>query len=262
MRKIAWLLVVVLVTGLLLIGCAKSGSGGSDRPATSPAKTDKPQEETKKGETPPKGSTATDSYTRYLEAKNEMMTRLTEAVNAQPEAAMAAFSFFKLTMVDLAMLPAAFIGQDETAAAAGMAFFGIEGVRLEHSGDSASLIYKNQAGEESVFTGRYDPRADWYTFTLVVDGKENLYAEYRGTSYGYVAQYFLTNDDGTTTLMRVTIEGKDGSIGLEDGGSRPAPLTGNENPDFPMKMPEWYAVKGNAFKGLMSDGTELDFTLP
>lgn len=177
MKKIAILVVVLIVSGLLLIGCGREGSGNQDQPATEPMKTEEPPKETEKEEQP-SGSSAADSYSAYLDAKSELISSLSDAILNDPAAGTALLSFLQVTVIDMAMWPAAFLGQGEATAVLGMGYLGIEGVDYQSAGNESRMVYLDTDGKEAVFAGNYDDKADWYTITLKVEGKETLYSEY------------------------------------------------------------------------------------
>lgn len=267
MKKLTGLISLVLILSLLFTGCAKAGGGGGIKPTVTgadqpgpgpvqsePAKTDP-------GEGPSgTGGSAADSYSAYLDAKNEVITRLSDAISFNPDAGMPIMFFFGVTAIDLAMWPAAFMGQDEEAVKVGMSFLGIQGIKYDRSGNKSKLIYKDGDGKELVFTGQYDDKADAGIFENLLDGKEALYAEYHKTPYGYVAQYFMADDDGMK-VYRVIVDGKDGGIGLIEGGAKPSPLTGKETWDFLKEASEWYTIKGNRVTGIGNEGQEIDIEI-
>ena len=48
-------------------------------------------------------------------------------------------------------------------------------------------------------------------------------------------------------------------VGISEASSAPKDLTGNEAVDFPKASKEWYAIDGDEFTGVTSDGRELSF---
>ncbi len=265
MRKITLFLVLLTIASLLLASCAKSNPENNSQPPveTGGAEKTEPRPEDPGSEDPGStGNKAADSYTAYLEAKGELVSRLSDAVTENPDAGMAMMSFLGITMIDLAMWPAAFLGQDEAAAKLGMGYLGIEDVKFDRDGNKSSITYKNDEGKETVFTGDYDEKGDGYLFTALENGEEKLYSEYRRTAYGFVGQYYISNDDGTVTYYMLTIEGKDGTVGFSSEAGKPSALTGDESPDFPKSASEWYSVKGNTVTGVTSDGDQLNFEIP
>ena len=265
MRKITLTLIFLMVGSLLLASCAKPGPGNNGQPPVETGGSGQPEpgtQETKAEEPSVTGSRAADSYTAYLDAKSELIARLSDAVTENPDAGMAMMSFLGISLIDLAMWPAAFLGQDETAAKVGMGYLGIEDVKFDRDGSRSSITFKDDEGKETVFTGDYDEKGDGYRFTAREEGEEKLYSEYRRTSYGFVGQYYISNDDGTVNYYMLTIEGKDGTVGFSSEVGRPSPLTGQEPVDFPKSAPEWYSVKGNTVTGVTSEGEELNFEIP
>ena len=261
MRKIAFFLTALLISGLLLPGCAKADSEDQDGTKTESGSTQQTPDDTA-GDKAGVGKAAEESYTTYLEAKDDLIIRLSEAVEDLPEAEMALTSMFDVIMVDLAMWPVAFLGHDEDTALMDMDDQGVEVVSYQVGDRESSITYQDEEGRETVFTGRYDDQADWYVFTRQVDGRETLYSEYRRTPYGYVGQYYVIEDDGRVSLFQLTVDGIDGAIGLDSGGSKPLPLLGNEEVDFPLSAPEWYRIQDNLLTGVTPDGLELYLEIP
>lgn len=262
-RGIAVLLIILMVMIIALPGCSKTVPEGPGPTPSSegsgPAKPDKTEPD---DTAPHTGSKAVDFYLAYQEAKGDLVTRLSDAVTGNPEAGMAMLSFLGIVMLDLSMLPAAFLGAEEEMMQIGLGALAAGGFKYDVDGDRSTLTFKDQDGRETVFTGTFNPQAGGSVFTSVVDGKEILYSEYRKTSYGYAGQYYIVNDDGSVMLYLLAIEGKDGTVGFERETSKPGPLSGNEGPDFPKAASEWYSVKGRTVTGINPDGQEIEFEIP
>ena len=79
------------------------------------------------------------------------------------------------------------------------------------------------------------------------------------TAFGYVGQYYFLNDDGTTSIYKIAVDGEDGTIGISSIPGKPAALTGSESADFPKVCEEWYSVTGTTITGQTLDGTDLNF---
>ncbi len=204
--------------------------------------------------------TAAESYSAYVNAKTAVITKLSEGLSSNEQTAFASMTMLGVTMADLVMLPAGFFGAGEESVNAGLSLFGYIDIKYTENGNSYSVSYTDNQGDSYVFSGTYDAAADALVCTAQKNGKDYFFSEYRRTSYGYVSQYYFINDDGTTGLYQFTLSGADGALGYSTTQtSQPAALTGSESADFPTALPEWYSITGSAIKGVMSDGTEVNF---
>lgn len=208
---------------------------------------------------PGTGSPVADSYTAYSTAKSNMVARLTDGLSNNPDTALVSLSLLGVTMADLAILPVSFFGLGSDAVNMGLGFMGATDIKYSENGNSYTVTYADNEGAKYDFSGTYDPVKDALICTASKDGQEAIYVEYVKTSYGYAAQYFFNNDDGTVSLYQITVNGEDGVLGISTDSVKPAPLTGNEPSDFPKACPEWYAVTGLTITGVTSGGEELNF---
>ena len=269
MKKMISLLLAVLLVGVLFAGCTGPGAAPSSNgdvsdpvdllPAEDETPDDEPADVPANDNVSSTGSPVADSYTAYLDAKNVLITRITEGLSNNPETAFSALSLLGVTMADLALMPVALFGLGQVSMEAGLAFFGATGVTYSENGHSYSVSYANSEGVKYEFAGTYDPAADALVCTAKTDGVESIYSEYRKTSFGYVGQYYFINDDGTTSLYQLAVKGEDGTLGVSTVSGQPAALTGGESVDFPKACTEWYSIEGNNITGVTSDGTQLDF---
>lgn len=269
MRKILSLILAVLLIGVVLAGCGPTipKAGDSQTPdgqsqATENGDVDDddidlpfiPDNNTR----PSTGSPVADSYTAYIEAKGNMVTKLSDALINNEDTLFVAFSLLGITMVDLSMIPATLFGLDEQSVVFGLGFFNYENVQYSQNGNSYTISYKDSEGKSVDFSGTYDAATDTLITTMTEDGREILYSEYRKTSFGYVGQYYLSGEDGKS-LYKVVVNGEDGAIGISEGASKPAALTGGETVDFVTDCDQWYAISGMTVTGLTSDGKALNF---
>jgi len=173
----------------------------------------------------------------------------------------AVFSIIGFTTADIMMWPAAILWDDELSAQQTAAIFGAVDMKLERSGNKASLTY-NLDGEAVSFTGEPTDGADGFVFSFIQGGHEKLRSEFVRTPYGFAGQYFLTDDDGKARHYMVTIAGEEGAIGIDQDAVRPGPLTGKESLDFPLTASEWYRIEGKQLTGLTGDGFNIEATIP
>ncbi|MGI6538423.1 MAG: hypothetical protein ACOX22_08890 [Caldicoprobacterales bacterium] len=270
--KLLYRLIAIILAVMLLVGCGgKNVTSGDNKPDSEGKSeaTEQPEEqkqtETEKpdntgSDSPGSPATASESFTNYTNAKGEVITKISDALASNPDTAMDSLSFLGLFMIDLAMVPASSFGVGETAAASALGILGIKDIKYSEDGNQYSIKYKNEEGKELELQGIYDKTADSLKCTSFIDGKETFYSEYYKTSFGYVAQIYAVEDDGSSIAYKIAISGEDGAIGVEEGASKPSLLTGGESADFPKDCPKWYAIKGDQFTGVSSDGVEISFT--
>ncbi|HHU63142.1 MAG TPA: hypothetical protein GXZ32_02870 [Clostridiales bacterium] len=210
-------------------------------------------------DTPGAPATAAESYGNYIKAKGELITILTDALANNPGTELDSMSLIGVTMVDMALLPASSFGLGHEAAITTLGLLGAEDVVYSENGNQYSVKYRNAEGKQFELQGVYDKAADALKCTSFTEGKEDLISEYRKTSFGYVGQVYVIGEDGSTYVYQLAVSGKDGAVGISEVSAKPSALTGNETIDFPKQCKEWYAIKGNDFTGVTSDGRELSF---
>jgi len=266
MKKMISFLIVVLMLGVLFAGCGiqtnTNASSKVDKEASEETVVSEEAalaEQTSGSPNTNVGGSVAENYSTYLDAKNTVLVKLTDGLSTNPDTGMAVLAFMGISMADLVMLPASMFGQDQQAAEIGLGFMGAKGVTYSESGNSYTIAYSDEEGKAYVFSGTYDPAADALICTATMDGAENIYSEYRKTSFGYVGQYYFLNDDGTTSVYMIAVDGEDGTIGISSIPGKPAALTGSESADFPKACEEWYSVTGTTITGQTLDGTDLNF---
>jgi len=204
-------------------------------------------------------ATASESYSAYIQAKGELLTRLSDALASNPETAFSSMSLLGISMVDLALLPASSFGLGEASANMALGFLGAEDIVYSENGNQYSVKYKGEDGSNYELQGEYDKAADALKCVSLVEGKETFTSEHRKTSYGYVSQTYVINDDGSTYVYQLTATGTDGVVGMSKVSEKPSSLTGSESIDFPKQCQEWYAIDGNRVTGVTADGNEISF---
>lgn len=255
MKKMTSLLLAVLMLAVLFAGCSPKSPVDLLPADNGGAQTSYESTST--------GSPVSDSYTAFMNAKNAMSSKLMEGLSNNPETAFTALALLGVTTVDLALLPVSLFGLGQVSVEGGLRFFGATDVKYTENGNSYTVTYNitDQDGnvQKLVFSGTFDAAADALVCTGSTDGKEDIYSEYRKTSFGYVAQYYILNDDGTASVYMIAVDGDNGTIGINTASGKPASLTGGEGVDFPKSCAEWYSVNGTTITGKTSDGTELNF---
>jgi hypothetical protein len=262
-------LTAMILIVLLLVSCSgniptsKEESDDGGKPGVE-AQSDEQQGEDQKqqdaaSDTPGAPATASESYGNYIKAKGELITTLTDALTNNPGTELDSMSLLGVTMVDMALLPASCFGLGQEAAITTLGFLGAEDVVYSENGNQYSVKYRGNEGEQFELQGVFDKAADALKCTSFIDGKESLISEHRKTSFGYIGQIYAINDDGSTYVYQLAVSGKNGAVGISEVSAAPPALTGNETIDFPKQCTEWYAIEGDAFTGVTSDGRELSF---
>lgn len=264
MKRVVWFLIALVIAGSLLVGCAARGpSNGSSEPGKTESEPVKTETETVKPEEPSSGSSAVDSFGVYTQAKSQFVERLMDAFAADGNPVVYTLNFLSISMVDLSMWPALILGLEESQVLASQFLTTGANIRYAKDGNRTVLSVTDSDGREVTTTSVYHENEDWYTYTASEDGGPvTFYAEYRKTSYGYVAQYFVDHQDGSANHYLLTLEGEDGTVGYTTASGIPSPLTGKETTDFAKAAEEWYSIHGKAVTGRDPDGNALSFTIP
>lgn len=267
MKKVLCMLMAVLLLVVVFSGC-----GGPTKPDPVPKNDNESLDEsTVSKETPVasaaagvssgpgSGANLAESYAAYLEAKNAVIIKITDGLSNSPDAGMAVLSFLGVGMTDLALLPVSFFGMGQETMEMGLSMMGATDIQYTENGNNYTVTYSDKENKKFTYSGTYNPAIDALTCTVTENGAESTYSEYRKTTFGYTGQYYLLNEDGTTSIYMIAVNGEDGIIGISTTPGKPAALTGSEAADFPKACSEWYSVKGNTITCKTSDGLDLSF---
>jgi hypothetical protein len=205
------------------------------------------------------GANLAESYAAYLEAKNAVIIKITDGLSNNPDAGMAVLSFLGVGMTDLALMPISFFGMGQETMEMGLSMMGATNIQYAENGNNYTVTYSDKENQKFTYSGTYNPAIDALTCTVTVNGAESTYIEYRKAAFGYIGQYYFLNEDGTTSIYMIAVDGEDGIIGISTFPGKPAALTGSEAADFPKTCSEWYSVKGTTITGKTSDGLDLSF---
>ncbi len=261
MKKPISLLLILAFALAIFAGCGNAGNkaaGSSNgQEATAPARASDGSAAVT-SDIASTGYPVVDLYSGYTTAKGEMYSNLSDALSSNDSTAMASLSLLGVAMVDMALIPVSCFGIGDEAAESALGFIGTD-AQYEENGNTYTVSYKGSDGKTFSLTGVWDAAANSMVCTGSTDGKEDIYAEFRKTSYGYIGQYYMLNSDGTSAVYIITVQGKDGFIGISNDASKPAAFTGSEPVDYPSKCAEWYAINGTAVTGKASDGTAINF---
>ena len=106
---------------MLLVSCGGNAPSGGDKPdveekpdVTAPQDEEEDvntqQQQDEDSDTPGAPASASESYSAYIQAKGELITKLTDALANNPGTEFTSMSLLGVSMVDLAMLPASSFG--------------------------------------------------------------------------------------------------------------------------------------------------------
>lgn len=267
MKKVLCLLIAVLLLVAVFAGCGgpiksdpvlTNDNGASDESAES-KETPAVSEAAGDSSDIDYGANLAESYAAYLEAKNAVIVKITDGLSNNPDTGMAVLSFLGVGMTDLALLPVSFFGMGQETMEMGLSMMGATDIQYTENGNNYTVTYSDKENKKFTYSGTYTPAIDALTCTVAADGVESTYSEYRKTSLGYIGQYYFLNDDGSTSIYMIAVDGEDGIIGISTTPGKPAALTGSEAADFPKACSEWYSVKGTTITGKTSDGLDLSF---
>ena len=267
MKKVICMLIAVLLLVAILAGCGETTKSdpvptndnvASDETAIS---NETPVASAAAGVSsgPGTGANLAESYAAYLEAKNAVIVKITDGLSNNPDAGMAVLSFLGIGMTDLALLPVSFFGMGQETMEMGLSMMGATDIQYTENGNHYTVTYSDKENKKFTYSGTYNPAIDALTCIVTANGAESTYSEYRKTTFGYTGQYYFLNEDGTTSIYMIAVNGEDGIIGISTTPGKPAALTGSEAADFPKACGEWYSVKGTTITGKTSDGLDLSF---
>ena len=266
MKKVLCILIAVLLVAVLA-GCGEptksdplptNDNVASDESTVS-KETPVVSETAKNSNDAGSGAKVAESYAAYLEAKNAVIVKITNGLSNNPDAGMAVLSFLGIGMTDLALLPVSFFGMGQETMEMGLSMMGATNIQYTENGNNYTVTYSDKENKKFTYSGTYNPAIDALTCTVTENGAGSTYSEYRKTTFGYTGQYYFLNEDGTTSIYMIAVDGEDGIIGISTTPGKPAALTGSEAADFPKACGEWYSVKGTTITGKTSDGLDLSF---
>jgi hypothetical protein len=200
------------------------------------------------------------SYTAYTEAKSNVVSKIIDALSEDSDTAFSAFELSGVVMIDIVMLPVYYFSMGQEAASAGLSYMDATNVKYSEEGNKYVISYNDSENAVWIYEGYFDEAADSLTCKATKDGEDAIYADYHKTKYGYAGQYYLINDDGNTSVYKVSVQGEDGYLGISNEDEY-SPLNGDEAYDFQIDCEQWYSVSGDKVIGISAGGTKVDLTL-
>jgi len=245
-RRLAPIICILLAVGLLFAGCSAPGAapGQSAAPEQSatpeesapdetPAdETEQPEDDTEGGNASTTGTTPADSYTRYVEAKSVGYDSINAKIEADESLALTAgMALLPVAMVDLYAIPITLLSADEASSEMAAEMLGMSNIDITNDGKTFSITYTDEESAQVTMDGQFDIGTDSLTSNWDMSTGQ-MTMEYVKYGNGYAGQYYTVNDDGTTSLIKIIVDGEDIAIGLSDTTAQPASIFMSAPADF------------------------------
>lgn len=171
------------------------------------------------------GKTPGEAYGRFIDAKGIGYDSLSDQIDDNEMLTMTAgIELLALAMVDLEAIALTLVTDDLAASEVAGNMLGMQEFSIKSSGESFSLSYKGMQGETFAAEGKYDKATDSLTSIWTKDGVETLTLEFVQYKDGYAGQYFITSDEGTSSIIKVIVDGQDIAVGMDDADSKPSSI--------------------------------------
>lgn len=244
----------LIMTITMLVGC-----GDKENTLNEGKKDNKEETENK---TKVEVTNLSTSYVKYLEEKSKSMDKLQNLVESSDNY-LFPLAMLPLAIVDLAMIPASICGLDEEEAIAPLAIL-FNDIDYKRDGNNCTVTYKNADGSKSRFESQYDLKTDSASMMVYDENDElNLVSEYSKIKDGYAAQYYLHNDDGTTSLFKSIFSGENIYSSAFENIDKPTSIFKNNKIDaeFAQGGTTWYIeILGDVSKATF-EGEEINLDL-
>jgi len=171
------------------------------------------------------GQTPGEAYGRFMNAKGIGYDSLSSRMDDNIDLSMTAgLELLAMTMIDLEALALTLVTQDLAASEMAGDMLGMQNLKIKNSGENFSLAYEGMQGEAYAAQGKYDGKTDSLTCIWTKDGVETLTMEFVKYNNGYAGQYFITNEEGKSSVIKVIIDGEDIAVGMGDVDSKPSSI--------------------------------------
>ena len=164
-----------------------------------------------------------ESYEKYLDIKSKAYEYISGIIEKDDTLALSVgMSLLPVAMIDLSLIPLTVVGTGSGAEMA-LRFMGMEGVKIDQSGNNYTITYSNKDGAPVVQTCEFDPGTDSVSSSITTAEIESLFFEYVKTGSGYASQYTTLKKDSTDyTLMKCFFNDSDtAGFGFETVSGRP-----------------------------------------
>lgn len=219
-RIILTILTVVMIFALLLSGCT-----------TSPAEQngdvlDNTNDAIQGAST---GKTPSESFNRFLDAKGKGYDSLDDKMGNNMDVAL---ELLTMSMIDLETIAITLLTDDIESSKIAGDFLGMNGMNITYSNENFSFSYSGASDEVIAAEGKYDAKTDSLTCVWTKDGNETLMLEYTMYNDGYAGQYFITAEDGKTSVIKVITDGDDIGVGMGNATEHPSSIYKAAPSDF------------------------------
>jgi predicted small lipoprotein YifL len=200
-----------------------------------------------------------EGFTNYTTFKSAAFERITAASEGSDDLAMTiGFGYLGVTMIDLSLLSLSMFTGDIQASEMAMEMLGMEGVKIDISGNDFTITYNDPEGSGSFKqTCSYDPGTDQLTSTLYDEnGGISIFFEYVNLGGAYAAQYYYPSEE-TFEIIRTYFD-KDNvaAFGILSAADEPASIIGKSgfNAEF-VKNEQSYIVLEDGKLTVFDNGT-------
>lgn len=125
-----------------------------------------------------------------------------------------------VTKIDLNVLTITLISSDETASEMTAAMLSMSDANIEYDGSNFNLSFADADGASVNMTGEYDAGLDSVAYAWDY-GTSTMLMQFVKYNSGYAGQYFIVNEDDSTSTIKIIIDGDDIAFGLADNTSDP-----------------------------------------
>ena len=260
-KRLITLALVLMLVVTVFAGCAKPNTDNydsvdSDQIDSEPSNDDK----TEDFSSSLTGSTPAESYARYVEAKGIAYDALSAKLDSSEELSFTgAMVLLSVALVDLYALPVTLLSGDDAASQIAASMFGMADMNINSSGENFTMTYMDSENNKITTEGQFDPSTDSLKCTITMPDSKFV-MEYVKYKNGYAGQYYTENQDGTTSIIKIIVDGEDIAVGISDEGAQPASIYKKAPNDFTFVEDCASVIKlvGNQGSSLI-DGVETEF---
>lgn len=216
-RKFTFLLLIFLAI-MSLAACTGSqpaeSTSADKAPTDSVETTDVTTTEAEATESAPTTATETssgfpvvDSFNRYTEEKNIVLTELQNLISQDPVHGMMTIGLLAPAVMDLEMLPITFLPAPDAASVLGNL-----SCKVDATGETFSIEMVNSSSENLICGGKYDAASDSLYYESSLNGKKTAICEYtKMDTDTYIVQYYGFEQK---KALRMVFDKKDMALGI------------------------------------------------
>lgn len=203
-----------------------------------------------------------ESYSQYTEAKGTLTTAMMDAMSTDENLSLSAtMELAGLALSDLALIPLTICGLEEMDVSY-LEMLGMTNAEYKANGNEYSVSYKDSEGATTIMEAKYDPATESVTATLSTEDEFAMVSEYTRTGNGYAGQTWYPSDDGSFSIVKITIDSADamnGTIGIINAAQQePSSIFGkggSVGQDFAKDADNWYSLAGGKYSASVEGQT-------